>query len=108
MTSKKTSYSWVNVLSSTESTQTACARVSGIEAVDQGYGVCASGELRPNSGEKFSAIAYKYGAWGGTMRGGQRVGSNCYMTGQKQDGDGTDIAVAVLCKIEATVDLNSL
>lgn len=62
---------------------------------------CMSGEVRPKSGVD-AGITFTYGCWSscapatGTVSSSS-VGSHCYMPGQKQDGDGSDLTVGCFC-----------
>lgn len=70
----KAGFVWVNSQDFYESHEDACARKGYTPAEDQGYGICASGELHPHLGEDMGAnadkIEHKYGAWGGMPYGG--------------------------------------
>jgi|GEM_PF-4350787 prepilin-type N-terminal cleavage/methylation domain-containing protein len=89
---------WVNATGDQAKT---CADAGLSLATDLGYGVCASGECRPQKGKNFNLISYKYGTWGSGGSGkcvGKIFGTYCYHDGQKHDNDGTDRTVAYLCK----------
>lgn len=99
-------YRWVNAGSS--GTKDAAATCSAVGAVPMttnisGRGFCASGEDRPTSGYDVSTIIYSRGVWGGgngsggTQMGMQNGGYRCYLPGQKQDKDNTDVAIAYYC-----------
>lgn len=97
-------YYWIDILQRGRTHQEVCQHVGAKPAENSGYGICASGETRPDGkdgnykGEGWESINYRYGKWGGHTTGGDfSSGSNCYKKGQKQDGDGTDITVAYLC-----------
>lgn len=62
---------------------------------------CVSGEMRPASAVA-AGITFTYGCWSSCapMTGAvnsSSVGSYCYVPGQKQDGDGTDLTVGCFC-----------
>jgi hypothetical protein len=62
---------------------------------------CMSGEVRPKSGVD-QGITFTYGCWGGCAPAAgpvssSSVGNYCYMPGQKQDNDGTDLTVGCFC-----------
>ena len=83
------------------SSDSSCTAAGGTPAADQGYGTCASGENTPKHGGGHKKISYTHGAWSkASHRGGTSIsGDYCYGRGQKRDGDGTDIVVAVLCEL---------
>lgn len=96
---------WVNVNSS-RTTQAAACAAEGLVPVTPGfdYGICASGENRPNFGEDYEEINYYLGTWGPGPEIepqdnlGVPVGRFCYKPGQVRDNDRTDRIVAWLCK----------
>ena len=92
-------YVWVNTSTASASQSSVCSGAGFSAATNQGYGICASGENRPISGDNHNSITYTHGMWGGVGNGGTiHSGNYCYHGSQVQDSDGTDILVAWLCK----------
>jgi hypothetical protein len=109
---------WVN--SDGHTSQAAVCAAAGLTSATFDGQRCAAGERRPSTGENHENINYHSGKWGsGGGRGGSIVqpfsrtytsgnrdnkqtttvtGYYCWNSGDKRDGDGTDIAVAYVCK----------
>lgn len=101
---------WVNAVQGKTHMQT-CSGAGLFPAKDKGYGICASGEARPQQGTDYEKISYRHGKWGSNSKyGGNKIVGGygyylCYRDGQKQDNDSTDVLVAYLCSQEPnTVD----
>jgi hypothetical protein len=89
---------WVNSKIG-ETQKETCARARLVPATDSGFGICASGEDRPQKGANAKSISYLYGIWGSNLIGGTEVVDKyCYQKNQKRDSDKTDLTVAYLCK----------
>lgn len=90
---------WVNVSATGEAHNTTCSNAGYTVALDQGYGICASGERRPTEGDDATKINYFGGIWAGPGVGGTIIAGNyCYGPGQPHDNDGSDVTVAWLCQ----------
>jgi len=79
-----------------------CSSVGLSPAKLEGQYICASGEARPNRGEGYASINYKYGRWGSGGWAGVSTTQNnylfCWGNGQKRDNDSTDRVVAWYCE----------
>lgn len=90
---------WANAPTFSSGHNTVCTAAGGTAATDQGYGICASGENKPNHGDNAFGINYQYGMYNYRSSGGnQVVGTFCYFTTQPRDNDGSDRIVAWLCE----------
>ncbi len=100
---------WVNASEGETHSQT-CHRVGLFPSKNKGYGICASGEGRPQVGTDYEKISYRYGTYGSNPKhGGNLIVAGyrnyfCYGTGQKQDSDSTDALVAYLCSQEPNTE----
>lgn len=79
-----------------------CTSLSRTNVPSPEQALCMSGEVRPESGID-QGIKFTWGCVGGCAAQSpplpsKSYGTDCYKTGQKQDGDDTDRTVGCFCK----------